>query len=150
MNYEHALTTRKSRLWANMIFDKIIHSFKFYLQELLTNKRSVIYSLAGAILALGAPIGWEVISYFKEAYELNIDLYYYLFFSTLFVFTIFGFTVGHFHDQVKALADSDPLTGLLNQVSFYKIVSYLYLLAMRMFDDNYFCMLTTITNYNSA
>ncbi|MFK7825462.1 MAG: GGDEF domain-containing protein [Oligoflexales bacterium] len=114
-----------------MILDKIIHSFKFYFQELITNKRSVIYSLAGALLAMGAPLGWEVVSYFKEVFALDIDLYYYLFFSTLFVFTIFGFIVGHFHDQVKALADSDPLTGLLNQVSFYKIVNYLYLLAMR-------------------
>ena len=137
-----------------MIFDKLRHSLRFYFQELVTNKRSIVYSIVGASLAVGAPLGWEVMSSFSEAYSLNIDLYYYLFFSTLLVFTAFGFTVGYFHDQVKALADSDQLTGLLNQVSFYRIVNYLYSLAMRkeetiaivMLDIDYF---KKVNDYNN-
>lgn len=134
---------------------KTIHGLKFYLQELIASRRSVVYTMVGAVLAAGAPLGWELVAYLKDNYKLNIDLYNYLFFSSLIVFSVFGFIMGYFHDQVKALADSDPLTGLLNQVSFYKIVNYLYRLAMRkeetisivMLDIDYFKKVNDTNNH---
>jgi diguanylate cyclase (GGDEF)-like protein len=91
----------------------------------------VTYAVAGAILALGAPVGWRIInSIFPEASGEPL-LYGYLTGSTLLVFAAFGSVLGHLFERIRALAVSDPLTGLLNQSSFRQTAEILRELAIR-------------------
>jgi diguanylate cyclase (GGDEF)-like protein len=86
------------------------------------------YGLLGLALAPGAPAGllvlrglradlagsgawadWAVAEIAREP-----SLYLYLIVSTALVFAMFGFALGRRAEQLSALSESDPLTGLLN------------------------------------
>lgn len=107
------------------------YNLRFFFQEFIQYKRRRVYALTGALISLGSPLGWLLLSILSEYYQVNISLMTYMTLSTMCVFSAFGYVVGFFHDKVRALADSDLLTGLLNQVSFYQITTYLYDLAIR-------------------
>ena len=91
----------------------------------------IAFTIVGAVLALGAPIGWYVMSNLVTPRPVDALLYTYLMVSTLIVFASFGGVLGHFFERIRALAVSDPLTGLLNQTSFRQMADVLIEIAIR-------------------
>ena len=89
--------------------------------SLLDRRRSVWYAAAGGIVAIGAPTGLLIL---REIYSprpvttgiLSDQLtYLYVLFATVFVLAILGFALGRQADQLKALSETDVLTGLPNR-----------------------------------
>jgi len=87
----------------------------------MRGSRSLWYAVAGAILSMGAPIGLLVL---RELYvpqpiitELSSDrlTYVYVFLSTAIVMASVGFVLGRQADQLAALSETDPLTGMPNR-----------------------------------
>ena len=85
----------------------------------------VLYAALGAVLALGAPVGLIVVRVLERRPEtlrslVTSDplLFAYVTVSTLVAFTLYGAWLGHKDDRLAALADRDPLTGLLNRRAF--------------------------------
>lgn len=87
------------------------------------NKIVIVRCLQGAFLGIGAPIGWLFIRYLQNADLIQdiltrLDLYSYMLFGTVFVFSIFGLYVGMKEKQLETLSIQDPLTGLYNRRYF--------------------------------
>ena len=83
--------------------------------------RSLLYSLAGAILSLGAPIGLLLLRELVSPQSLSEELiseriaYLYVFIATTIVLALFGFIIGRQTDRLAALSQTDALTGLANR-----------------------------------
>jgi len=83
--------------------------------------RSLLYSLAGAILSLGAPIGLLLLRELVSPQSLSEELiseriaYLYVFVATTIVLALFGFIIGRQTDRLAALSQTDALTGLANR-----------------------------------
>jgi diguanylate cyclase (GGDEF)-like protein len=89
----------------------------------------ILYAALGAVLALGAPLGLVVVrllerptSTIRSLVAADPVLFAYVAVSTLLAFTFYGAWLGHKDDRLKALADRDPLTGLLNRRAFLERV----------------------------
>ena len=94
-----------------------------------------ILALAGALLSLGAPLGWLVVQSIagvepRTVIQESPDLMLYLLLSTMVVFSITGFVLGlqweKLHSakaHLKTLASRDDLTGLLNVRRFWKDIT---------------------------
>ena len=93
---------------------------------MVTVRQKWSYSLAGAVLALGAPIGLFVLHAVQRDMAPTLDgialefrahrgYYVYLTVSTLLAFTLFGWFIGQKDDRLQAGALTDPLTGLWNR-----------------------------------
>ena len=88
--------------------------------------QSVLYPLAGALLAAGAPLGLRFMRRFvlgdprSFADDIRRDLatYAYLTASTTLVFTLVGRALGRHADRLTELSTTDGLTGLLNSRAF--------------------------------
>ncbi len=88
-------------------------------------QRRVTYVGAGALLALGAPVGLLLahllfepgVSWSHVLGEPARDpvTFGYVSLVTLLVFTVFGYLAGSAADRLKALSETDPLTGLANR-----------------------------------
>ena len=87
----------------------------------LIRRRSVWYAAAGGILAIGAPTGLlilrEIYSPRPVATEILSDrlTYLYVLFATVIVLAFLGFALGRQADQLRALSETDVLTGLPNR-----------------------------------
>jgi diguanylate cyclase (GGDEF)-like protein len=86
-----------------------------------------VYSVAGALLAAGAPLGLFVVRLVTGWFELaglrrevasNLTTYVYVTLSTLVVFSLFGYTLGRQADALLELSRTDALTGLRNARAF--------------------------------
>lgn len=83
--------------------------------------RSIWYAAAGAVLALGAPTGLLILRELSRprpvATELSADrvTYLYVLVATIVVLAVLGFVVGRQADELAALSETDPLTGLPNR-----------------------------------
>ncbi len=78
-----------------------------------------IRAAQGAILSIGAPLGWLLIRMFQGAAPIdelsaNIGLYSYMLLGTSLSFSLFGWYVGRKESLVTLLALRDALTGLYN------------------------------------
>jgi hypothetical protein len=73
---------------------------------------------AGACLATGAPLGWYFLTSVFSGPAEPYFLYLYLWLSTTTVFTVCGWQLGRLIEKIELIADSDRLTGLLNQTAF--------------------------------
>jgi diguanylate cyclase (GGDEF)-like protein len=93
------------------------------------NRRSWTYPLVGALLALGAPLGFLVLRSLMDEDrptlswalgEIQSDplVYSYLLFSTLVVFVVLGVVLGHREDRLEQTSVTDALTGLANRRYF--------------------------------
>jgi len=87
------------------------------------------YAAVGAFLASGAPIGLVVVRLVERPevtpWSLVVGdpvLFAYVTISTLLAFTAYGAWLGHKDDRLSALADRDPLTGLMNRRAFLERV----------------------------
>ncbi len=88
-------------------------------------QRRVTYVVAGALLALGAPVGLVLAHLLFEpgvtwSHVLGEPArdpvtFGYVSLATLVVFTLFGYLAGSAADRLKALSETDPLTGLANR-----------------------------------
>jgi len=98
-------------------------------------RNSVSYALAGAALALGAPLGWLAVRGLQGGLSAGVGaelqghlaLYLYLLGSTAAVFAGFGAWLGHVSDRLQAanaqlerLATTDGLTRLRNARHFHQ------------------------------
>lgn len=86
-------------------------------------KKSTLRAIQGAILSLGAPLGWLLIRYLSSdqlflEIETNLVLYSYMLFATMGVFVLFGRYAGHKEDYILNLSIIDALTGIYN-LRFY-------------------------------
>jgi diguanylate cyclase (GGDEF)-like protein len=87
--------------------------------------RRALYSLAGALLALGAPLGLLLLeavrahpasgAWLVQKLAVRTAVYVYVTVGTLLAFTSFGYVLGREGDALSTLARTDPLTGLLNR-----------------------------------
>ena len=89
------------------------------------------FGLLGAVLALGAPLGWKIITLCYATEPASAALFVYLTASTTAVFTSFGIALGTLHERIRGLAMRDPLTGLLNQTNFRNTAHFIVELARR-------------------
>ncbi len=89
------------------------------------------YLAWGALLALGAPVGWLLLSSWLGDPGGGIWLYVYLTLSTLIAFASFGYTLGSKQDALARLAAKDALTGLVNQAEFMRTAELLLALSER-------------------
>src|SRR5271154_679701 len=90
--------------------------------------RRALYSLAGALLALGAPLGLLLLeairthpasgAWFVDELAERSVVYLYVTLGTFMAFTSFGYMLGREGDALSALARTDALTGLLNRRAF--------------------------------
>lgn len=93
--------------------------------------RAVVRSLQGIVFAVGAPLGWWMLSILAGASPLSAlraqpYLYGYLLVGTATAFAIFGFLLGRNEDELTQLARRyrdlsirDDLTGLYNSRYFW-------------------------------
>ena len=87
-----------------------------------------LYSAAGALLALGAPLGLLVLqavrarrmsgAWLVQELTEHTAIHVYVAAGTLVAFTLFGYVLGREADALRGLARTDPLTGLLNRRAF--------------------------------
>lgn len=91
--------------------------------------RRVLYALAGAVAALGAPVGLFVFRALTAGERIGLgwvasewasasDVYVYLLLSTPFALGSFGFLLGRSGDALAADGATDALTGLWNRRYF--------------------------------
>lgn len=96
-------------------------------------RRRSLYAAAGALLSLGAPLGWLLLRITTGKVAVSAELashatlYAYLFLGTLVAFTLFGLRLGAAADALEAKnqelarqAMTDALTGLYNAGHFHK------------------------------
>jgi diguanylate cyclase (GGDEF)-like protein len=89
--------------------------------SLLDRRRSVWYAAAGGIVAIGAPTGLLILREIYSPRPVTTEIlsdqltYLYVLFATVFVLAILGFALGRQADQLKALSETDVLTGLPNR-----------------------------------
>lgn len=82
--------------------------------------------MQGAVLGIGAPLGWFAFcSYYdlspeSESYEGY--LYAYMMLGSVVVFSAFGFMLGRKEQGLERLALIDPLTGLFNRRHFDSVL----------------------------
>lgn len=89
------------------------------------------FALWGVLLAAGAPLGWYLLGLVVTPGPDQTLLYLYLWTSTTVVFSGFGFYLGRLLERVERLADSDRLTGLLNQTAFHQVAGKLHAYCQR-------------------
>jgi diguanylate cyclase (GGDEF)-like protein len=89
------------------------------------------FSLLGASLSLGAPLGWLAIQWTQgrdpvTVLQTEVGLMAYMTLATMFVFTLFGYIVGlqwerlcEVNRTLRELSIRDALTGLSNNRSFW-------------------------------
>lgn len=87
--------------------------------------------LAGAALALVAPLGWLLVCRLTGSAPDSQTLYLYLTLGALIAFTAAGVGIGHLYERVKLLSERDDLTGIFNQNAFLRTGAFLLQLAMR-------------------
>jgi diguanylate cyclase (GGDEF)-like protein len=90
--------------------------------------RRGLYSAAGAVLALGAPLGLLLVqgarahrasrAWLVEELAGLAPIYVYVTAATLIAFTLFGYLLGREGDALIEQARTDALTGLLNRRAF--------------------------------
>lgn len=90
--------------------------------------RRALYSLAGALLALGAPLGLLLLqairagqlswAWLVQELAERAAVHAYVAVGTVLAFTLFGYVLGREGDAMCDLARTDPLTGLLNRRAF--------------------------------
>jgi diguanylate cyclase (GGDEF)-like protein len=90
--------------------------------------RRALYSVAGAFLALGAPLGLLLLqavrahrtsgAWLMAELTERTAVYLYVTVATLIAFTLFGYLLGRDGDALSELARTDALTGLLNRRAF--------------------------------
>lgn len=89
--------------------------------SLLDRRRSVWYAAAGGIVALGAPTGLLILREIYSPRPVTMEIlsdrltYLYVLLTTVIVLAILGFVLGRQADQLKALSETDVLTGLPNR-----------------------------------
>jgi diguanylate cyclase with GGDEF domain len=87
----------------------------------LIRRRSVWYAAAGGILAIGAPTGLLILREIYSPRPVTTEIlsdrltYLYVLFATVIVLAFLGFALGRQADQLKALSETDVLTGLPNR-----------------------------------
>jgi diguanylate cyclase (GGDEF)-like protein len=89
-------------------------------------RRSTTYAAAGALLALGAPIGLMCLrrcvlrkpATVRDDIQRDLATYAYLAWSTTLVFALAGHVLGRTTDRLARLSVTDGLTGLLNPRAF--------------------------------
>jgi diguanylate cyclase (GGDEF)-like protein len=96
----------------------------------LTIPRRIAYSLLGAALAMGAPLGLLCVNLISDGqpsfYGIQQEIaseplsYAYVLVSTMLVFGMFGWFLGRQADRLIDLSTTDDLTGLLNARGFYQ------------------------------
>ena len=90
--------------------------------------RRLVYSVAGALLATGAPlgllvvrlvgmVGFELAGLRREVAD-DLATYVYVTLSTFVVFSLFGYALGRQADTLLQLSCTDALTGLRNPRAF--------------------------------
>jgi diguanylate cyclase (GGDEF)-like protein len=84
------------------------------------------FAAAGALLALGAPVGWAIVQHLIGETDARTAIYVYLTVGTVGAFATFGALVGRLADQLAAanrdlerLAAFDALTSLRNARTFH-------------------------------
>lgn len=88
--------------------------------------RRLVFAASGALLAIGAPIGWLLLRAWRASQALDAPwvraelaaeplLYPYLWLATTVAFCLFGFLLGKAHDRLLLLSTTDTLTGLANR-----------------------------------
>ncbi len=107
------------------------------------------FSLFGAFLSFGAPVGWLVLRSVLPQAAVSSLLMVYLTGSTLSVFTLFGYFSGCQQEKLETLADTDQLTGLYNQSAFFHLSEVFLSLAERKRYPVSFIMMD-IDNFKSA
>ena len=96
--------------------------------------RNKTYALAGAALALGAPLGLLTVeallvgvapvpTWIMTRLESELTVYLYVTLSTTIVFSAFGYFVGRKSDRLDAMSLTDALTGLGNRRQLDRRVS---------------------------
>jgi diguanylate cyclase (GGDEF)-like protein len=90
--------------------------------------RRALYSAAGALLALGAPLGLLLLqavrarrlsgAWLVQELSERTAVHVYVTVGTLIAFALFGYLLGREGDALRKLAGTDPLTGLLNRRAF--------------------------------
>ena len=106
-------------------------------------------SLLGCLLALGAPAGWYILSYFVPIKDYTFYLYLYQLLGTLLVFGLFGYVLGNFQDGLLKVLDKDHLTALLNQKSFLRKMKERHVIGTR-FGDNMVVMMMDIDHFKKV
>jgi diguanylate cyclase len=109
------------------------------------SKRTAL-CLFGALLAMGAPCGWYVVSQFVGVESRELILYIYLTFSTALVFSLSGFYLGRVIDKTEYDSERDTLTGAFNLSAFVSISTAIARISQRhskpfsmiMFDIDFF------------
>jgi diguanylate cyclase (GGDEF)-like protein len=96
--------------------------------KVLALPRRLSRALAGAVLAVGAPLGLLAVRLVRASQPHLGDLlrelegdpptYIYVTVSTVAVFALFGYVLGRQEDALVALSRTDPLTGLGNALAF--------------------------------
>jgi diguanylate cyclase (GGDEF)-like protein len=86
-------------------------------------KPRVLRAWQGAILSLGAPLGWlglQAVGGYAPLEQIQFMpyLYLYLLVPTLLAFSIFGYVIGRHEELLEEISITDPLTGLRNQRYF--------------------------------
>jgi two-component system cell cycle response regulator len=88
-------------------------------------------AVAGACLATGAPLGWFLLTLIFGGLTETYFLYTYLWLSTTTVFIVCGWQLGRLIEKIELIADSDRLTGLLNQTAFRNVTDKLHSYCVR-------------------
>jgi diguanylate cyclase (GGDEF)-like protein len=101
-----------------LIFEESSDSFE-KVKFRLGARRIWIRAIQGAILSVGAPLGWLVVRSFSGVHpwtELIAfpGLYLYMLTTTMIAFAIFGGFVGLREERLKETSVTDPVTGLKN------------------------------------
>ena len=84
-------------------------------------RRALWYSVAGAILSVGAPTGLLIVRELSAPRPVSIELaserltYLYVLILTAIVLAAVGFVLGRQADRLAALSETDTLTGLPNR-----------------------------------
>ena len=99
-----------------MLFHKLSNRYRF--------------AILGALLSIGAPLGWFIASFYIPEDYYRESLYLYELIGTMLVFSAFGFFLGNSQDLLYKVVDQDHLTELLNQRSFFRRADDLYRLGI--------------------
>lgn len=89
-----------------------------------SNRLIIIRTCQGALLSIGAPAGWLLIKWHLGVdliteISVNWDLYAYMLFGTVFIFSLFGAYTGYKEQVLEYLSIHDPLTNFYNRRYFY-------------------------------
>lgn len=77
----------------------------------------------GAILGVGAPLGWLAISLIARRSEVSLPpqiVYLYMLFGSVTAFAVFGYRRGREEEDLQRMILVDPLTGIFNRRHFWE------------------------------